>query len=301
MRTLLLFMLSALAASAQNFSDYSIVKVAGGYTFTEGPAWSPNGYMLYSDVPNNKIWKLVSGDKPDVFRDASNGANGNEFDAKGRLYTCESRTRRVTRTDRKGTIEVLAERWQGKRLNAPNDIIVRKDGHMYFTDPAFGQQADNRELDFYGVYHITPKGELELIAKPQGRPNGIALSPNGKILYVANSDERNIRAYDLDGQGKTSNERVLISGVDGPPDGYCRRREGKYLRNSEQASDLQRRRKAAAHDRILGNARQLRLRRSGPHDLVYYRPHLRLWCAPWGERSSAVLIRTAAATRRGRS
>ena len=221
MRTLLLFMLLTLAAGAQNFSDYSIVKMAGGYTFTEGPAWSPNGYMLFSDVPNNKIWKLVSGDKPDVFRDASNGANGNEFDAKGRLYTCESRTRRVTRTDRKGTIEVLAERWEGKRLNAPNDIIIRKDGHTYFTDPAFGEQADTRELDFYGVYHITPKAELELIAKPKGRPNGIALSPNGKILYVANSDERNIRAYDLDGQGKTSNERVLIAGVDGPPDGIA--------------------------------------------------------------------------------
>jgi len=214
-------MLLTLAAGAQNFSDYSIVKMAGGYTFTEGPAWSPNGYMLFSDVPNNKIWKLVSGDKPDVFRDASNGANGNEFDAKGRLYTCESRTRRVTRTDRKGTIEVLAERWEGKRLNAPNDIIIRKDGHTYFTDPAFGEQADTRELDFYGVYHITPKAELELIAKPKGRPNGIALSPNGKILYVANSDERNIRAYDLDGQGKTSNERVLIAGVDGPPDGIA--------------------------------------------------------------------------------
>jgi gluconolactonase len=221
MRTMLAIALLALPAGAQNFTDYNIIKVAGGYTFTEGPAWSPNGYLLFSDVPNNKIWKLVPGQKADIFREESNGANGNEFDAKGRLYTCESRTRRVTRTDRKGQIEVLAQSWEGKRFNAPNDIIIRKDGQIYFTDPAFGQQADTRELDLYGVYHLTPKAELTLIAKPGGRPNGIALSPNGKVLYVANSDERNIRAYDLDGEGRASNERVLISNVDGPPDGIA--------------------------------------------------------------------------------
>jgi len=125
----------------------------------------------------------------------------------------------VIRTDKQGKIEVLAERWEGKRLNAPNDIVVRKDGHVYFTDPAFGNQADHRELDFYGVYRITPKGELKLVAKPAGRPNGIALSPNGRILYVANSDDRNIRAYDLDRNGEVSNERVVVSAIDGPPDG----------------------------------------------------------------------------------
>ena len=221
MRTMLAIALLALPAGAQNFTDYNIIKVAAGYTFTEGPAWSPNGYLLFSDVPNNKIWKLVPGSKPEVFREESNGANGNEFDAKGRLHTCESRTRRVTRTDRKGQVEVLAQNWEGRRFNAPNDIIIRKDGNIYFTDPAFGQQADGRELNFYGVYHIGPKGELELIAKPAGRPNGIAFSPNSKVLYVANSDERNVRAYDLDGDGKASNERVLISNVDGPPDGIA--------------------------------------------------------------------------------
>ena len=84
-------------------------------------------------------------------------------------------------------------------------------GHIYFTDPAFGEQADHRELDFYGVYHIPPKGPMKLVAKPAGRPNGIALSPNGRILYVANSDERNVRAYDLDKNGEASNERVLIA------------------------------------------------------------------------------------------
>ena len=114
---------------------------------------------------------------------------------------------------------MLAERWEGKRLNAPNDIVVSKTGHIYFTDPAFGGQADHRELDFYGVYHILPKGGIKLVAKPAGRPNGIALSPNGRILYVVNSDERNVRAYDIDKNGEPSNERVLIAKVPGVPGG----------------------------------------------------------------------------------
>src|SRR5690349_19121295 len=214
-------MLGALGrtAAAQESQDLLMDRVATGFRFTEGPAWSREGFLLFSDVPNDRIMKYVPGQKPVVFRENSNGANGNAFDAQGRLYTCESRTRRVVRMDKKGEIQVLAERWEGKRLNAPNDIVVRKDGHAYFTDPAFGKQADTRELDFYGVYHLTPKGELKLVAKPAGRPNGIALSPNGRILYVNNSDEHNVRAYDLDSAGEPSGERVLVSGIDGVPDG----------------------------------------------------------------------------------
>ena|SRR5438552_2475136 len=203
----------------QESSDPQLEHVASGYHFTEGPVWSREGYLLFSDVPDNKIIKLEAGQKPAVFRDNTNGANGNTFDSQGRLYSCESRTRRVVRIDKKGETQVLAERWEGRRLNAPNDIVVRKDGHIYFTDPAFGNQADTRELDFYGVYHITPKGQLNLIAKPAGRPNGIALSANGHLLYVANSDEHNVRAYDVDRNGEVSNERVAVSGIDGVPDG----------------------------------------------------------------------------------
>jgi gluconolactonase len=207
------------AQEAVEEDEFRVERVAGGYRFTEGPAWSREGYLLFSDVPNDKIMKYVPGHKPEVFRENSNGANGNAFDAQGRLYTCESRTRRVTRTDKKGNIEVLAEKWEGKRLNAPNDIVIRRDGQIYFTDPAFGNQADTRELDFYGVYHMTPKGQMNLIAKPAGRPNGIALSPNGRILYVANSDDRNVRAYDVGRGGEVANERVAIRDIDGVPDG----------------------------------------------------------------------------------
>ncbi len=204
---------------AQEEAGVGIERVATGFRFTEGPVWSREGFLLFTDIPNNQIMKYAPGEKPTVFREDSNGAQGNAFDAQGRLYTCESHTRRVVRTDKKGAIEVLAEKWEGKRLNAPNDIAVRRDGHAYFTDPAFGAQADTRELDFYGVFHLPPKGELRVIAKPQGRPNGIVLSPNGHLLYVANSDEHNVRAYDVDHNGDTSNERVVISGVDGVPDG----------------------------------------------------------------------------------
>jgi len=189
-------------------------------SYTEGPAWSRDGYLIFSDTPADKLYKWVPGSEPQVFRADAHGPSGNAFDGEGRLYTCETRARRVTRTDKKGRIEVLAESWEGKRLNAPNDIVVnRANGHAYFTDPAFGYQSDRRELDFYGVYHIPPKGPMKLVAKPAGRPNGVALAPNGRILYVVNSDERNVRAYDLDRSGDASNERVLIDHIAGVPGG----------------------------------------------------------------------------------
>ena len=221
MKLLFPIFLAVCSAAAQDFADIRIEKVATGYAFAEGPAWSPMGFLIFADVPNNKLMQFMPGQPASVFRDNSNGAIGNRFDAQGRLYTCESHARRVTRTDKKGKVEVLAERWQGKRLNAPNDLAVRKEGDVYFTDPAFGNQQDARELDFFGVYHITRKGELEAIAKPKGRPNGIALAPDGRTLYVSNSDEKNVRAYDLDRNGAASNERILVSGIEGVPDGIC--------------------------------------------------------------------------------
>jgi len=207
------------AAPAQEFTDLKVDRVISGVMFAEGPAWSRDGYLIFSDIPNNKLLVLKPGENAGTFRENSNGANGNNFDSQGRLYTCESHSRRVTRTDKKGKIEVIAERYQGKRLNAPNDIVVRKDGDIYFTDPAFGNQQESRELDFYGVYRLHGKSELEVIAKPKGRPNGIAISPNGRVLYVTNSDERNVRAYDLDRNGAASNERVLVAHITGIPDG----------------------------------------------------------------------------------
>lgn len=218
-RRLPLALLLSLAMNGQESQQYISEKVASGYRFTEGLAWSKDGFLIFSDTPNDQLLKWVPGRQAEIFREHAHGPSGNAFDALGRLYTCETRARRVTRTEKNGAIEVLAERWEGKRLNAPAGIVVSKSGHVYFTDPAFGYQSDHRELDFYGVYHIPPKGPMQLVARSAGRPHGIALSPNGRILYVSNADEHNVRAYDLDRSGEASNERVLISGIAGVPAG----------------------------------------------------------------------------------
>lgn len=212
--------LSAASLFAQDFSDLTFEHLSKGLGYAEGPAWSRENYLIFSDTPGDRLWKWVPGAAPEVFRDKAGGPSGNAFDAEGRLYTCETRARRVTRTDKKGAVEVLADKYEGKRLNAPNDIVVsRAGGHIYFTDPAFGAQADSRELDFYGIYHLPPKGALKLIAKSTGRPNGVALSPNGRILYVVNSDERTVHAWDLDKNGEASNERVVLTKIPAVPGG----------------------------------------------------------------------------------
>jgi len=219
MRFLPALVLVSLSAFAQ-LSTMDIGRVGTGYRFTEGAAWSKEGgFLIFSDTPNDRLLKWVPGHPVDVFREKAQGPSGNAFDVQGRLYTCETRTRRVTRTDKNGKVEVLAERWDGKRLNAPAGITVSRAGHVYFTDPAFGYQSDQRELDFYGVYHIPPKGPMELVAKPAGRPHGLALSPNGRVLYVSNADDHNVRAYDVGKNGEISGERVLISGIRGVPAG----------------------------------------------------------------------------------
>jgi gluconolactonase len=222
-----------LSSQANNFEDLKIDRVSAGHKFTEGPVWSPEGYLLFSDVPNDKILKFVPGKGTQIYRDNSNGANGNAVDDKGRLLSCESRTRRLVR-ESKGQMETVAEKWQGVQMNAPNDITVRKDGHVWFTDPAFGEQADKKTMDYYGVYHVSPKGVVTQLLKMTTRPNGITLSPNGKVLYISDSDARNVRAYDVDGKGALGNERVFVSNIDGSPDGIKTDEKGNlYVTGNE--------------------------------------------------------------------
>jgi gluconolactonase len=203
----------------QEFGHLEVQRVVANLHFAEGPVWSYDGFLVFSDTVVDKLFKVIPGSPDEVFAERAGGAMGNAYDAEGRLYSCEFRQRRVTRTLKNGKVEVLAARFDGKRFNAPNDVVVRRDGQVYFTDPAFGSQQDTREMDFYGIYHLTPKGDLEAVAKWKSRPNGIALSPNGRTLYVSDSDERSVRAYDLDGKGIASKERVVVEKIDGVPDG----------------------------------------------------------------------------------
>ena len=212
----------ALPVLAQTFPELKFERLSQGYRFTEGAAWSKEGaYLIFSDTAGDRLMKWTPGSQVAVFRADAHGPAGNAFDSQGRLYTCETRTRRVVRTDKNGKIEVLAETFEGKHLNAPLQIVVAHNGHAYFTDPAFGEQSDHRELDFHGVYHLPPKGPITLVAKYTSRPRGIALSPNGRTLYVSNADDHNIRAWDIDRNGDASGERVFADKIAGAPSGIA--------------------------------------------------------------------------------
>jgi gluconolactonase len=216
---LIVILLGGGIAFAQDFSDIRVETIARDVNHAEGPIWSLDGFLLFSDTVTDRIEKWAPGKGVSEFASRAGGANGNAYDEQGRLYTCEFHERRVTRTAKNGKMDVLASRYEGKRLNAPDDIIVRRDGNIYFTDPAFGNQQDSRELDFYGVFRVTGKGELEPVAKWTTRPNGIALSPNGRLLYVADSDARSVHVFDLDRGGSASNDRVFIPKIEGVPGG----------------------------------------------------------------------------------
>ena len=195
-----------------------VKRVAGNFAFVEGPVWDKGGYLLFSDIYNSRIMKIAIPDHPEIFREFTNAANGNSMDVQGRLYSCERDGHRVVREERDGKLTVIASEFEGKRLNSPNDVVVRHDGQVYFSDPASATLLERQELSFNGVYHVDLKGKVTLIAR-MPRPNGVALTPDGKTLYVADSQEKKILAYDLDAQGNASRERLVIANIEGTPDG----------------------------------------------------------------------------------
>lgn len=206
--------------------------IAASVAFNEGPAVSPAGDVYFTEIAGQRILKYTPGDSDwSVFRHPSGRANGLAFDPQGRLVACEGANtggnRRVTRTDLEaGEIEVLAESYEGKRLNSPNDLAIASDGRIYFTDPRYGGQ-EGRELETEDVYLIRPSGELERVATAPDirKPNGIGYSPDEKTLYVADTQpgppsEARIVKFDVAEDGTLSNPRVHYSfgegrGVDG--------------------------------------------------------------------------------------
>jgi gluconolactonase len=209
----------------------SVERLATGMRWSEGPVWFGDGrYLLWSDIPNDRImrWDQATG-AASVFRHPSNFANGNTRDRAGRLVTCEHGGRRVTRTEYDGSITVLMDQWQGKRLNSPNDAVVKSDGSIWFTDPPFGIQG-HYEGAFAepeipaGVYRIDgATGEAAIVADDILGPNGLCFSPNEKLLYVVESrgePNRKIRVFDVSEDGRIGNGRLFIdAGPGGTPDG----------------------------------------------------------------------------------
>ena len=209
----------------------SIEQLATGCRWAEGPVWFGDGrYLLWSDLPNNRIlkWEEETG-AVSVFRKPSHNANGNTRDRQGRLVTCEHDARRVTRTEYDGTITVLMERFEGKRLNSPNDVVVKSDGSVWFTDPPFGilgyyeGHRATQELPT-NLYRLDPETrEASVVAADVIAPNGLCFSPDEKLLYVVESRSapRHILAFDVSAHGKElANKRILIdTGPDGTPDG----------------------------------------------------------------------------------
>jgi gluconolactonase len=226
--------LAAAALQAQFPERFTIERVAAGMKFAEGPVWSLDDYLLFSDTVTDRQHKFQPGKGVSEAASRAGGTSGMAYDNKGNLYVCEFRARRLVRLDRSGKAAVVAERFEGKRLNAPNDVVVRKDGNVYFTDPAFGNQQDAQELDFHGVYRVTPRGEVQAIARWKTRPNGIALSASGRALYVSNADEGSVYAFDLDRGGEASNPRVAVARIPGAPGGLRLDQDGNLYVAAEQ-------------------------------------------------------------------
>ena len=218
--------------------DTAIERVAGGFAFTEGPVWR-RGELLFSDIPNQRIgrWRRLP-EGPELTTFARGMSNGLTLDRQGRVLAAEHNGRRVTRVADDGARTVLAEQFQGKRLNSPNDIVVKSDGTIYFTDPPYGVQPspagvprpegwwkapiEGKEQARNGVYRLAADGRLDLVADDFALPNGLAFSPDERVLYIDDSAHKHIRAFDVRPDGTLTGSRILLdmaSNDPGVPDG----------------------------------------------------------------------------------
>lgn len=204
-------------------ADATLKKLAGGMQFVEGPVWIPHdgGWLVFSDIPAKRLMKWSERDGLSVFREQSNDANGNCTDREGRIITCEGGARRVTRTEKDGSITLLVEDFEGKKFNSPNDVVVKSDNSIWFSDPDYGLGKKPREVDGLYIYRLDPKTKkLTVVVKDCDHPNGLCFSPDEKRLYVADSGKpRNIRVYDVQKDGTLANSRVFCAIDKGVPDG----------------------------------------------------------------------------------
>lgn len=193
--------------------NVQIEEVATGFQFTEGPYWHPDGFLLFSDIPANTVYRWTPGEGTDVHRRPSGNANGITADGDGHLILAQH-AGRVSLIGSDGREQVLAHEYRGQRLNSPNDVVVHEDGAVYFTDPPYGVSDENRELDQEGVYRLDGTGRLELLTDEFVRPNGLIFAPDYTTLYVNDSQENIIRAYDVESDGTLTNGRLFAEPSD---------------------------------------------------------------------------------------
>jgi len=215
------------------FPKATLERVATGFQFTEGPVWiDEERILLFSDIPANRIFKLAAR-RVTGFRAPSGNSNGLTRDREGRLIACEHGNRRVTRTEKDGSIKTLADKFQGKKLNSPNDVVTKSDGAIYFSDPSYGIKPDQQEQAVQGVYRLSPDGkELLLVADDFARPNGLAFSPDEKKTYIDDSERRHIRVFDVQNDGSLAGGAIFHDmnvSTPGAPDGMKVDAEGRIF------------------------------------------------------------------------
>jgi len=214
---------------AQCRGDSRFERLFDGCRWAEGPVYVPAArYVVWSDIPNERMlrWDEMSG-HVGLFRSPSGFANGNTLDRQGRLVTCEHGNRRVSRTEHDGTITVIADRFEGKRLNSPNDVVVRSDGSIWFTDPAYGIDSDyeghqaTSDIGACNVYRVDPQtAVVKLVADDFERPNGLAFSLDERLLYVADTRRNHIRVFPVGSDGNVGSGTVFTEGTSGVFDGF---------------------------------------------------------------------------------
>jgi gluconolactonase len=202
--------------------DAELERLGTGFTFTEGPIWNPAGYLLFSDMPGDvrRRWDADTG--VTEVANPSNKGNGMTLDNDGRLVVCEHVTSSVVRMDpdgKGGGREVLATHYEGRELNSPNDVVIKSDGAIYFTDPTYGRMPGfglerDQDLDFQGVYRIAPEGgDPQLLVDDFGQPNGLCFSTDESLLYINDTENAHIRVFDVQADGTIANGRVLAENI----------------------------------------------------------------------------------------
>lgn len=216
--TSLLLILSAvmITSCSEEESDSLLIDgvepevIAGPYEFTEGPYWHPDGYLLFSDIPANRVYKWTESEGAEVFLEPSGNSNGIQADIDGAILLAQH-AGRVSKVNEDTSLTVLADSYEGKRLNSPNDLAVHSNGSIFFTDPPFGVDEEDRELDFSGVYKLSSDGDLSVIYDEFQYPNGIVFNADETVLYVDDSGTGNIVAFEVDEDGNPHSPELFAN------------------------------------------------------------------------------------------